>query len=82
MTIHKFGNIAADCECTHYETLAGVEAATELYGSVFKPTIHREIYSFEDLPRAMAEMQENVQTGIPLIRVADEMPESLSTLIP
>src|SRR5690606_20417357 len=34
---------------THYETPIGCEAATELYGSVFKPTIHDEIYSFEDL---------------------------------
>jgi len=67
---------------THYETLAGVEAATELYGSVFKPTIHHEIYSFEDLPRAMAEMQENVQTGIGLIRIAKEMPASVAALIP
>jgi hypothetical protein len=67
---------------THYETLAGVEAATSLYGSVFKPTIHREIYAFEDLPRAMAEMQANQQTGIPIIRVADEMPQSVRALIP
>jgi NADPH:quinone reductase-like Zn-dependent oxidoreductase len=67
---------------THYETLAGIEAATELYGSVFKPTIHHEIYSFEDLPRAMAEMQENVLTGIGLIRVAEEMPASVAALIP
>jgi NADPH:quinone reductase-like Zn-dependent oxidoreductase len=67
---------------THYETLPGVAAATELYGSVFKPTIHREIYAFEDLPRAMAEMHENTQTGIPIIRVAGDMPESVVGLIP
>jgi NADPH:quinone reductase-like Zn-dependent oxidoreductase len=66
---------------THYETLHGVEAATELYGSVFKPTIHKEIYAFADLPRAMAEMQENVQTGIPIVRVADTMPESVAGLV-
>jgi NADPH:quinone reductase-like Zn-dependent oxidoreductase len=47
----------------HYETVEACNAATELYGSVFKPTVHREIYKFEDLPRAMAEMHENVQTG-------------------
>ncbi|HEB88400.1 MAG TPA: hypothetical protein ENI85_02420 [Deltaproteobacteria bacterium] len=67
---------------THYETLIGIEAATSLYGRVFKPTIHHEIYSFEDLPRAMAEMQANRQTGIPIIRVAEEMPEAVQSLIP
>jgi len=67
---------------THYETPQGIEAATSLYGKVFKPTIHDEIYAFEDLPRAIVEMQENKQTGIPIIRVADEMPESVQKLIP
>jgi NADPH:quinone reductase-like Zn-dependent oxidoreductase len=67
---------------THYETIAGIEAATSLYGSVFKPTLHGEIYAFEDLPRAMAEMQANQQTGIPIIRVAGDMPEAVSSLIP
>jgi NADPH:quinone reductase-like Zn-dependent oxidoreductase len=67
---------------THFETLYGVEAATELYGSVFKPTIHKEIYAFEDLPRAMMEMHEATQTGIPIIRIAKEMPESVASLIP
>jgi NADPH:quinone reductase-like Zn-dependent oxidoreductase len=67
---------------THYETLAGIEAATTLYGSVFKPTIHNEIYAFEDLPRAVVEMQANQQTGIPIIRVADDMPDSVKNLIP
>ena len=67
---------------THYETVIGCAAATELYGSVFKPTIHKEIYAFEDLPRAMHEMFLNIQTGIPIIRVAKEMPASLKTLTP
>ena len=67
---------------THYETIAGVESATALYGSVFKPTIHHEIYSFEDLPRAMVEMQANQQTGIPIIRIAQDMPASVKGLIP
>ncbi len=67
---------------THYETLEGIEAATSLYGSVFKPTIHSEIYAFADLPRAMAEMHQNTQTGIPIIRVADDMPDSVAALIP
>jgi NADPH:quinone reductase-like Zn-dependent oxidoreductase len=66
---------------THYETIEGCAAATELYGSVFKPTIHREIYSFEDLPRAFHEMHENRQTGIPIIRVAREMPEAVGHLL-
>ncbi len=65
---------------THYETITGVAAATELYGSVFKPTIHREVYSFEDLPRALEEMHQNVQTGIPIIRVAEELPEVVAAI--
>jgi hypothetical protein len=66
---------------THYETLAGVAAATELYGRVFKPTVHREIYPFSDLPRAFEEMHQNVQTGIPIVRVADSMPDSVKGLL-
>jgi NADPH:quinone reductase-like Zn-dependent oxidoreductase len=65
---------------THYETLAGCAAATELYGKVFKPTVHREIYAFEDLPRAFEEMHQNVLTGIPIIRIAREMPASVRAL--
>lgn len=66
---------------THYDTIPGCEAATSLYGRVFKPTIHREIYAFEDLPRAIAEMQANVQTGIPIIRVARDLPASVQGLV-
>ena len=66
---------------THYETPEGCEAATELYGSVFKPTIHKEIYAFEDLPRAFQEMHLNTQTGIPIVKVADEMPEAVKGLL-
>ena len=66
---------------THYETPAGCEAATELYGSVFKPTIHSEIYKFEDLPRCMQETHENTQNGIPIIRIADELPASVAKLV-
>ncbi|MEE3326152.1 MAG: zinc-binding alcohol dehydrogenase family protein [Myxococcota bacterium] len=83
----KFNSAAASIkqitlDHTHYETLYGVAAATELYGSVFKPTIHHEIYPFEDLPRALVDMHETTQTGIPIIRVAEEMPESVAHLIP
>ena len=66
---------------THYETVDGCWAATELYGKVFKPTVHKEIYPFEDLPRAFAELQANVQTGIPIIRVAKQMPEAVKRLL-
>lgn len=66
---------------THYETVDGCWAATELYGRVFKPTVHREIYPFEDLPRAFAEMHANSQTGIPIIRVAKQMPEAVAALL-
>jgi len=66
---------------THYETVDGCWAATELYGRVFKPTVHKEIYAFEDLPRAFHEMQQNVQTGIPIVRVAREMPAAVEQLL-
>lgn len=65
---------------THYETPAGVAAATELYGKVFKPTVHSEIYSFDDLPRCMSEMTRNTQTGIPIIRIAKELPASVRAI--
>ena len=61
-------------------TVDGCAAATELYGRVFKPTVHREIYPFEDLPRSFAEMQANVQTGIPIIRVAKQLPKAVEKL--
>ena len=66
---------------THYETPIGCAAATELYGRVFKPTVHKEIYSFEDLPRCMSEMHDNVQTGIPIIRIAKDMPAKVKNLL-
>ena len=65
----------------HYETVDGCGAATELYGSVFRPTVHREIYDFEDLPRAFAELEAGVQTGIPVIRVAADMPNAVARLL-
>jgi crotonyl-CoA carboxylase/reductase len=66
---------------THYETIPGCAAATELYGKVFKPTIHREIYAFEDLPRAFQEMHHNTQTGIPILRIAKDLPKSVQALV-
>ncbi|HVT76684.1 MAG TPA: hypothetical protein VHD87_06605, partial [Acidimicrobiales bacterium] len=66
---------------THYETPLGCEAATELYGKVFRPTVHKEIYAFEDLPRCFKEMHDNTQTGIPIIRIAEEMPDSVKGLL-
>jgi hypothetical protein len=44
--------------------------------------VHKEIYAFEDLPRAMEEMHRNVQTGIPIVRVAEKMPAPVAELIP
>ncbi len=66
---------------THYENVDGCWAATEFYGSVFKPTVHREIYPFEDLPRAFAELEANTQTGIPIVRVAEDMPDAVAGLL-
>jgi NADPH:quinone reductase-like Zn-dependent oxidoreductase len=66
---------------THYESPEGCAAATELYGKVFKPTVHKEIYAFEDFPRCIREMHENTHTGIPIVRVARQMPEKLKSLV-
>lgn len=66
----------------HLETVEGCNAATALYGRVFRPTVHREIYAFPDLPRAMEEMHKNVQTGIPIVRVAEDLPKSVARLAP
>ncbi len=66
---------------THYETIEGCNAATELYGVVFKPTVHKEIYAFEDLPRAMREMYDATQTGIPIVRIAKQMPAAVEKLV-
>jgi hypothetical protein len=43
--------------------------------------VHSEIYSFEDLPRCMAEMTRNTQNGIPIIRIAKEMPAKVAKLV-
>jgi NADPH:quinone reductase-like Zn-dependent oxidoreductase len=66
----------------HFETVDGCGAALELLGSVFVPHLHKEIYAFEDLPRALDELHRNVQTGLPVVRVADEMPASVAHLVP
>jgi NADPH:quinone reductase-like Zn-dependent oxidoreductase len=66
----------------HLETVDGCNAATALYGRVFRPAVHREIYAFQDLPRAMEEMHKNVQTGIPIVRVAEQLPKSVAKLAP
>jgi hypothetical protein len=66
---------------THYDTPAGAAAATELYGRVFRPTVHKEIYAFEDLPRAFEEMHQNTLTGIPIVRIAKEMPAAVKSLV-
>jgi hypothetical protein len=66
---------------THYETVEGCSAATELYGRVFKPTVHKEIYAFEEFPRCIREMHENTQTGIPIVRIAKQLPDSVKSLV-
>jgi len=66
----------------HYETITGCVAATELYGSVFKPTVHHEIYAFEDLPRSLHELHQNTQTGIPIVQMTTDLPESVRHLLP
>jgi NADPH:quinone reductase-like Zn-dependent oxidoreductase len=65
---------------THYETIAGCKAATELYGSAFVPGIHHEIYPFEDLPRCFQEMHRNTQSGIPIIQVAKQLPQLVESI--
>ena len=64
----------------HYETIPGCAATTELYGRVFKPTIHKEVYSFEEAPRCFNEMHKNTQTGIPIIQHAKDLPASVRSI--
>jgi hypothetical protein len=45
---------------------------------VFKPKIHDEVYSFDDLPRAFDEMEAGKHTGIPVVRVAEEPPAGVA----
>lgn len=66
---------------THYETVPYCEEATKLYGEVYKPALHDEIYAFEDIPRCMHEMYVNTQNGVPIVRIAEEMPEKVKGLI-
>ncbi len=66
---------------THYDTIDGCNACTALYGTVYKPTVHEEIYAFEDLPRALREMHQNTQTGIPIVRMAKDMPSKVKNLL-
>jgi len=66
---------------SHYETIEGCLAATELYGRVFRPIIHDEVYPFEALPRCFEEMKQGKQTGIPIVRVADELPAIVQPLV-
>jgi len=65
---------------THYDTIDGCNAATELYGTVYRPAVHKEIYAFEELPRALREMHQNTQTGIPIVRVAAALPAAVRSL--
>ena len=67
---------------THYDTIDGCNACTELYGVVYKPTVHEEIYPFAELPRALREMHLATQTGIPIVRVARKLPDSVAKLVP
>jgi hypothetical protein len=53
---------------------------TDGFEALLQP-IHSEIYGFEDLPRCMAEMYNNTQTGIPIVRVAEDMPDAVAKLI-
>jgi NADPH:quinone reductase-like Zn-dependent oxidoreductase len=66
----------------HFETIDGCGAALELFGSVFRPHVHTEVYAFADLPRALGELHRNVQSGIPVVRVAASLPPSVAALVP
>lgn len=63
---------------THYAPIPDCEAATALYGSVFRPTIHPRIFSFGELPRAFDLMQRGTMDGTPIIQVADVLPEAVA----
>ena len=66
----------------HIETRAGLAAAAHLFGAPLRPLVHDEIYDFSQLPRALQELQEGVHTGIPVVRVASDLPQSVRHLVP
>lgn len=80
-------NAAALClrqitiDCVHFETVEGCRAVRGLFGSVFRPVLHPEIYAFEDLPRAAAELHHSRQQGIPVVRVAPKLPDSVHHML-
>ena len=68
------------------EAVPGWEAEWARWRGIEEDPIERErrygeIYTFEDLPRALHELHQNVQTGIPIVRMATDMPESVQHLI-
>ena len=52
----------------------GSTAGLELLGRVFRPRVHREIYAFEDLPRALRELHENRHDGLAVVRRFEPAP--------
>jgi NADPH:quinone reductase-like Zn-dependent oxidoreductase len=66
----------------HFETVDGCDAVLGLVGTVFRPHLHKEVYCFEDVPRALHELYHNTQGGLPVTRIAEEMPASVRHLVP
>jgi NADPH:quinone reductase-like Zn-dependent oxidoreductase len=66
----------------HVETMYAPAAVLSLFGRVFRPLIHPEIYSFEELPRAIEELRRSEQNGLAVIRVARDLPGAVAPLVP
>jgi len=66
----------------HFETVDGCATSLSLLGTVFRPLVHDEIYPFEALPRALSELHRNTLDGIPVVRVAGRLPESVRAISP
>lgn len=70
----------------HLETVDGCAATYELlrtfYRGGFRPAVHPEIFGFEELPRALQRLHRNTLNGIPVVRVARDLPEGAQALVP
>jgi NADPH:quinone reductase-like Zn-dependent oxidoreductase len=65
---------------THYARVSECVAATEMYGIVFRPTIHPRVFTFDTLPDAFDAMQDGATDGTPIIQIATELPSEVEAL--
>lgn len=58
----------------HMATDADVQGFFGRVGPGLRPALHREIYRFEDFPRALEELRRGTPTGCSVVQVAEALP--------